>query len=170
MLAIRMQRTGRTGHAQFRMIVQDSRFHPSSGRVVAYLGNYNPHTKESSFDKDKLQSYLSHGAQPSPRVIKLLKKEKIKMPAWVKEPAPKKGEVRNPEKRRSTAPEKPAEETQPEVAEAPAAEEATTEATEPPAEEAPATEEGKPEKTTETSVTEPENTEPQESKPETDEK
>lgn len=137
MLAIRMQRTGRRGHAQFRMIVQDSRFHPSSGRVVAYLGNYDPHTKESSFDKEKLESYLANGAQPSPRVIRLLKKEKIKMPAWVKEPDPKKGAVRNPEKRRSTMPEKPAEEVQPDVAETPAAEEApVTEEAQPEAEEA----------------------------------
>jgi hypothetical protein len=35
MLAIRMQRTGRKGHAMFRVVVQDSRLTPSSGRVVA---------------------------------------------------------------------------------------------------------------------------------------
>lgn len=148
MLAIRMQRTGRSGHAQFRMIVQDRRFHPSSGRVVAYLGNYNPHTKESSFDKEKLQSYLTNGAQPSPRVVKLLKKEKIKLPEWVKEPAPKEKATRNPDRRRSTRPEgspepeakAPAEETPAaeEPAETPAEPEApaeTTEAAEPAAEE-----------------------------------
>ncbi|MBI2007713.1 30S ribosomal protein S16 [Candidatus Saccharibacteria bacterium] len=105
MLAIRMQRVGRSGHAQFRMIVQDRRFHPSSGRVVAYLGNYNPHTKESSFDKEKLESFLAKGAQPSPRVIKLLKAEKVKLPEWVNEPVPKEKAVRNPDKRRSTRPE-----------------------------------------------------------------
>lgn len=87
------------------MIVQDRRFHPSSGRVVAYLGNYDPHTKESNFDKEKLQSYLVNGAQPSPRVVKLLKKEKIELPEWVKEPAPKEKATRNPDKRRSTRPE-----------------------------------------------------------------
>jgi small subunit ribosomal protein S16 len=104
MLAIRMQRTGRSGHAQFRMIVQDRRFHPTSGRVVAYLGNYDPHSKQSNFDKEKLESYLANGAQPSPRVIKLLKSQKIKLPDWVNEPAPKEKAVRNPEKRRSTRP------------------------------------------------------------------
>ena len=35
MLAIRMQRTGRKGHAQFRVIVQESRRTPTSGNVVA---------------------------------------------------------------------------------------------------------------------------------------
>ncbi|MBI4033880.1 30S ribosomal protein S16 [Candidatus Saccharibacteria bacterium] len=99
-----MQRKGRTGHAQFRVIVQDSRFHPSSGRVVAYLGNYDPHSKQSNFDKEKMQSFLTNGAQPSPRVIKLLKAEKMKLPDWVQEPAPKKKAVRNPDKRRSTRP------------------------------------------------------------------
>src|SRR3990167_7684226 len=137
MLAIRMQRVGRSGHAQFRMIVQDSRFHPTSGRVVAYLGNYNPHTKASSFDKEKLESYLTKGAQPTPRVVKLLKAEKVKLPDWVIEPAKKKGEVKFPDKRRSTRPEgapepeakAPAEEAPAadETAEAPAEQEAPTE-------------------------------------------
>lgn len=134
MLAIRMQRVGRSGHAQFRMIVQDSRFHPTSGRVVAYLGNYDPHSKQSNFNKDKLMSYLTNGAQPSPRVIKLLKSQKITLPDWVSEPAPKKKAVRNPDKRRSTRPEGASE---PEAkapadksAEAPAESEAPAEKTE----------------------------------------
>ncbi|HEX5395271.1 MAG TPA: 30S ribosomal protein S16 [Candidatus Saccharimonadales bacterium] len=133
MLTIRMQRVGRSGHAQFRMVVQDSRFHPTSGRVVAYLGNYDPHTKQSSFDQDKLQQYLTNGAQPSPRVVKLLKSQKVKLPEWVKEPAAVNKAVRNPDKRRSTrpegeaAPEAPAGE-EPSVAEAPAEEPAAEQA------------------------------------------
>lgn len=105
MLTIRMQRTGRSGHAQFRVIVQDSRAHPKSGRVVSYVGSYNPHTKATTIDKDKINTYLSNGAVPSDRVAQLLKKEGLKLPAWYKSaPAKKKG-VRNPEKRRSTRPE-----------------------------------------------------------------
>lgn len=113
MLAIRLQRTGRSGHSQFRLIAQDSRFSPKRGRVVAYLGNYNPHTKEAKLDTDKIVQYLSNGAQPSGSAAKLLSKEGIKLPAWVKTPQPKERSVRNAEKRRST---RPAE------AEAPAAE------------------------------------------------
>lgn len=138
MLAIRMQRVGRSGHAQFRMIVQDSRFHPSSGRVVAYLGSYDPHSKTAQFDKEKLQTYLSNGAQPSPRVVKLLKAEKVKLPAWASTPPKKKKAVRNPEKRRSTAPEKPAKEAPAAEASETPAEEQTEAPTEPPAEEKPA--------------------------------
>lgn len=99
-----MQRTGRTGHAQFRVVVQDSRFHPSSGRVVAYVGNYDPHTKAAKLDGEKVSKYLANGAQPSERVAKLLSKEGIKLPDWFTPAAPKTGAVRNADKRRSTRP------------------------------------------------------------------
>lgn len=132
-----MQRKGRTGHAQFRVIVQDSRFHPTSGRVVAYVGNYDPHTKAAKLDGEKISKYLASGAQPSERVAKLLSKEGIKLPGWFTPAAAKKGIVRNAAKRRSTRPPEekvvqPAEETAPAesaeaVPEAPAAEEPSVE-------------------------------------------
>ena len=109
MLSIRLQRRGRTGHAQFRVIVQDSRFHPSSGRVVAYVGSYDPHTKAITLDGEKIGDYLAKGAQPSDRVAKLLAKEGIKLPKWFSASAPKKKATRHPDKRRSTRPEQPAE-------------------------------------------------------------
>lgn len=104
MLAIRLQRTGRKGHAQFRVVVQDARLTPTSGKVVALLGNYNPHTKQAVLAKNKAEFYLSHGAQPSPRVARLLKAEGIRLPDWVKEPAQKERTVRNPEKLRKNRP------------------------------------------------------------------
>lgn len=108
MLAIRLQRTGRSGHAQFRVIVQDSRFSPSGGRVVAQLGSYNPHTKTATIDSQQAAKYLENGAQPSDRVARLLQKEGVKLPAWVKLSEPKERTVRNPDKRRSTRPAEPA--------------------------------------------------------------
>jgi small subunit ribosomal protein S16 len=130
MLAIRMQRTGRSGHAQFRVIVQDSRFSPTRGRVVSYLGNYNPHTKTATIDSVKAAQYLQSGAQPSDTVARLFKKEGIKLPGWVNLNEPKKRDVRNPEKRRSTAPAKPEAPVEPEApaAEAGSAEEPVAEA------------------------------------------
>ena len=104
MLAIRMQRTGRRGHAQFRVIVQDSRFHPTRGKVVAYLGSYNPHAKTAQLDKEAAQKYLSNGAQPSDRAVKLLKAEGVKLPAWVEVSSPKKKAIKNPEKLRRNRP------------------------------------------------------------------
>lgn len=121
MLVIRMQRTGRKGHAQFRVVVQDSRRTPSSGRVVALLGSYNPHTKTAQLNTELATQYLSNGAQPSDRVVRLFQAEKIALPAWVKVAAPKTGKLRNPEKLRRNQPKEEA------AAEEPAVEEAATE-------------------------------------------
>lgn len=104
MLTIRMQRTGRSGHSQFRLIAQDSRFSPKRGRVVAYLGSYNPHTKVVVLDAEKVSKYLENGAQPSESVAKLLQKEGVKLPSWFKASQSKERSVRNPDKRRSTRP------------------------------------------------------------------
>lgn len=99
-----MQRNGRKGHAMFRMVVQDSRRTPTSGRVVAYLGSYDPHAKKIILDKEKAGFYLEHGARPSTPVIRLFKAEKVKLPKWVSELSPKAGKIKNPDKRRSTSP------------------------------------------------------------------
>lgn len=125
MLVIRMQRTGRKGHAMFRVVVQDSRRTPTSGKVVATLGSYDPHAKTVTLNKASAQSYLDHGAQPSERVASLLKKEGIKLPGWVSLSGKKAGTLRNPDKLRRN---RPAEEAAPE---APAAAEAAEPAAEP---------------------------------------
>ncbi len=121
MLVIRMQRTGRKGHAQFRIVVQDSRRTPTSGKLVAQLGHYDPHSKQTVINKEKTSFYLDHGAQPSERVVRLLKSEGIKLPSWVKAEPKKKGSIRNVEKLRRNRPaeEKPSEPKEP-VAEEPA--------------------------------------------------
>lgn len=134
MLTIRMQRTGRKGHAQFRVVVQDARVTPTSGKVVALLGHYNPHTKEVVVDKEKVGFYLEHGAQPSDRVARLLKSEGVKLPKWVQLADEKSRTTRNPEKLRKNQPAEaaaPAEsaepvvEAEPEAAPEASAEEAT---------------------------------------------
>lgn len=105
MLAIRLQRLGRKKYPVYRVAVQEAQRHPSSGRVVAYVGSYNPHTKAASFDKEKVEKYLSNGAQPSPRVIRLLEDQKIKLPDWVKRASGRQErETRNPEKLRKNQP------------------------------------------------------------------
>lgn len=118
MLAIRLQRLGRKKLPIYRVAVQESRRHPSSGRVIAYVGTYNPHTKETKFESEKVETYLKNGAQPSPRVVRLLEQEKIALPDWVKKIAEKKRNIRNPEKLRKNQPKEaaPAEAT---AAEAP---------------------------------------------------
>ncbi len=128
MLAIRLQRTGRKGHAMFRVVVQDSRRTPTSGNIVAQLGTYDPHSKVATLDNDKASFYLTNGAQPSPRVVSLLKNEGVKLPKWVAALDKKTSAVRNPEKLRRNRPAG----AEPVVAEVPVTEsEATAEATAP---------------------------------------
>lgn len=125
MLAIRLQRIGRQGYPVYRVAVQESQRHPSSGRVVAYVGAYNPHTKETKIDAEKVELYLKNGAQPTPRVVKLLVEQKVKLPTWVKVGDGKKSsKIRHSEKLRKNQPkEEPVAETPAEPAtEEPAAE------------------------------------------------
>lgn len=114
-----MQRLGRKGHPVYRVVVQDSRQAPTSGKYVAMLGSYDPHTKANSLDKEKAEFYLNNGAQPSDRVVKLFVAEKVKLPDWVQKPMKQKREIRNPEKLRRN---RPAEETAPAKEAAPAEE------------------------------------------------
>ena len=119
MLAIRLQRNGRKALPLYRIVVQEAQRHPLSGRIVAQVGSYNPHTKEISLDKEKVEKYLGNGAQPSTRVIRILTKEGIKMPKWVKMPLEKHATAKHADKLRKNQPkEEPATEE--------AAEEATT--------------------------------------------
>ncbi len=128
MLAIRLQRLGRKAYPTYRLAVQESQRHPSSGRVVAYVGSYNPHTKQSNIQVELAQKYLDNGAQPSPRVVKLLADAGLKLPKWVtKSTTDKSKAIRNPDKLRKNQPKE-------EVVEAPA-EEAATDTTEETAEE-----------------------------------
>lgn len=104
MLSIRMQRTGRKGSAQFRLVVQDSRQTPTSGRVIANLGFYNPHTKESKINTEKAEFYLKNGAQPTDRVVQLLKKEGVKIPEWVTPITKKTVSIKHSDKLRKNQP------------------------------------------------------------------
>lgn len=118
MLAIRLQRLGRKAYPVYRVAVQEAQRHPSSGRVVAYVGSYNPHTKDANINVEAAQKYLDNGAQPTPRVAKLLKEAGIKLPKWVKEfQGGKAKAVKNAEKLRKN---QPKEEPAAEEAEAPA--------------------------------------------------
>jgi small subunit ribosomal protein S16 len=122
MLVIRLQRTGRKGHAQFRVVVQDSRRTPTSGKIVAQVGTYDPHSKAININKERAQHYLDHGAQPSERVIVILKNEGLNLPKWVATSDKKAGKIRNPEKLRRNQPKEEAAPVEEPAAEAPAEE------------------------------------------------
>lgn len=127
MLSIRLQRVGRKGHPVYRVIVQEAQLQPTSGRIVAQIGTYDPHTKAVTLDKEQAQTYLNNGAQPTPRVVSLLQAEKVTLPKWVEVPEKdKQKKIKNAEKLRRNQPKE----------EAPVEPEAAQE--EKPAEEAPA--------------------------------
>jgi small subunit ribosomal protein S16 len=105
MLAIRLQRLGRKALPVYRLAVQESRRHPSSGRVVAYVGSFNPHTKDVTLNKEKVEFYLKSGAQPTPRVVRILTDQKVELPGWVKAvSSDKTRKTRHPDKLRKNQP------------------------------------------------------------------
>ncbi len=123
MLAIRMQRNGRTHLPVYRIVVQEAQRHPLSGRVVAEVGNYNPETKKVVLDKEKVEFYLKNGAQPSSRVAMILQKEGVKLPSWYKAPAPKHAKAKHADKlRKNQSKEEPAPAEEASAEAAPAAE------------------------------------------------
>lgn len=133
MLVIRLARGGRSKYPTYRIVAAESS-RAATGKFVEILGHYNPHTKELVIKKEETLKRLSNGAQPSNSVVKLLQKENIEVPEWVK----LKTKVSKPKKEPV---EKPAAEP---VAEEAAAEDAPAEEA-PAAEETPAVEETAPE-------------------------
>ncbi|HSX48432.1 MAG TPA: 30S ribosomal protein S16 [Candidatus Nanoarchaeia archaeon] len=100
MLVIRLARTGRNKYPTYRIVAAESA-RAVTGKFVAILGHYNPHTKELVIKKDQTLKYISNGAQPSNSVVRLLQREKMELPAWVqlktKNKAPKKEVAAEPE-------------------------------------------------------------------------
>jgi small subunit ribosomal protein S16 len=73
MLAIRLRRAGSKKRPFFRIVVADSRAARDSS-FVEILGHYNPRTKPALVDvrKDRVDYWLSKGAQPSDTVRTLM--------------------------------------------------------------------------------------------------
>ena len=73
MLAIRLRRAGSKKRPFFRMVVADSRAACNSS-FVEILGHYNPRTKPAlvDVDADRLNYWLTKGAQPSDSVRTLI--------------------------------------------------------------------------------------------------
>ena len=72
---MRLRRMGAKKAPFYRVVVADSRF-PRDGRFIEEIGYYDP-TKEPpviKIDADKVQQWISNGAQPTDTVKALLKK------------------------------------------------------------------------------------------------
>ncbi len=76
MLTIRYLRSGRRNAAFFRVVLTD-KSKPAKSGFQKVLGWYNPHTKETSLNKEDILKYIGNGAIPSNSVAKLLIANKI---------------------------------------------------------------------------------------------
>ena len=80
MVTIRLARGGAKKRPFYHVVVTDSRM-PRDGRHIERLGFFNPVAKGKEvrlqLDMERIQYWRSHGALPSDRVAKLIKR-------WVK--------------------------------------------------------------------------------------
>jgi small subunit ribosomal protein S16 len=110
---IRMKKMGRKHRPFFRICAMDSR-NPRDGRAIEELGHYDPMVQDKSqrvkLNLERIDYWLSVGAQPSDKVAVLIKKVRTNKWGTAAEPPPLTPPKPAPE------PEAPAEET----AEAPA--------------------------------------------------
>ena len=78
MLAIRLQRVGRTNDPSFRIIVQDHRRSPKKTRgLVEYVGNYDARKGKPVINGERVLFWIAQGAQPSATVHNLLVDAKV---------------------------------------------------------------------------------------------
>ena len=75
MVAIRLRRAGSKKRPYFRIVVTDSRAARDSS-FVEILGHYNPRTRPALVDiqRDRVDYWISKGAQPSDSVRTLIKR------------------------------------------------------------------------------------------------
>jgi small subunit ribosomal protein S16 len=77
MLAIRLRRIGRKNAPVFDLVVSERSQHPKSGAILERLGLYEVTRDPAVFtiQKDRIEHWISVGAQPSETVARLLHKE-----------------------------------------------------------------------------------------------
>lgn len=72
MLTIRLQRVGRKNDPSFRAIVTESTRGPKSGDYLEVVGSHNPRTHTTMLKAERIQFWLSKGAQVSGTLHNLL--------------------------------------------------------------------------------------------------
>ena len=77
MLMIRLQRVGRRNHAEFRVVVTEKTRAAKSSNYKELVGHYNPHNNEVKFDVERIEHWMSVGAQVSDTVHNLLVREGV---------------------------------------------------------------------------------------------
>jgi small subunit ribosomal protein S16 len=73
MIKLRLKRFGKKKQSSFRLVAVNSTSR-RNGEPLEELGYYNPRTKESKIDAEKVRERINTGAQPTETVSSLLKK------------------------------------------------------------------------------------------------
>ena len=76
MLKLRLKRIGRKRSPAYRLVVMENSAR-RDGRPVEEVGYYDPISKKSKFEVEKIQKWLNYGAKPTEVVSSLLKKAEI---------------------------------------------------------------------------------------------
>lgn len=76
MLKLRLKRSGRKRQPSYRLVIMESTIR-RDGRPVDEVGYYNPITKKSYFNEEKIVKWLRYGVQPTETVLQLLKKSNL---------------------------------------------------------------------------------------------
>ena len=76
MLKLRLKRVGRKRSPAYRLVVMENSAR-RDGRPVEEVGYYDPISKKSKFEVEKIQKWLGQGAKPTEVVSSLLKKAEI---------------------------------------------------------------------------------------------
>ena len=76
-VSIRLRREGTTNRPYYKVVVADSRS-PRDGKFIEIIGTYDPKKTghNSSLKMDRIDHWISKGAQPSDTVRSLIKKNR----------------------------------------------------------------------------------------------
>ena len=77
MLMIRLQRIGRKNDPAYRVVLTDSKNATQSGKFKEIVGSYTPKSDTVVFKKDRVQYWISQGAQTSDTVHNFLVKQGV---------------------------------------------------------------------------------------------
>ena len=72
---LRLRRTGTRNKPCFRVVAADSRS-PRDGRFIEVIGFYDPRKQDERIDLERVDYWLSNGAQPSPTVKHIIDRVK----------------------------------------------------------------------------------------------
>lgn len=80
MVRIRLRRIGSKGKPFYRIVVADQRA-PRNGKYIDLIGTYDPlqDPPEITIDEEKINKWISNGAQPSDSVSSLMKTKGIEV-------------------------------------------------------------------------------------------